>query len=541
MKKNVNEKSTSIVRSFLLITGTFIALFIVLLFTGCNDDDNPDPGSNLPDLTGNSVTYSLVSSAGSGVNGTVIFAETTKNTTLVTFSITGGTPGGVHPVHIHQNSKIEGGGIVISLGDIDGSTGKLEVEVESMDDDNTISYDDLVDFDGHINIHKSPSDLSNIVAFTDIGENELTGQQEDYELFGKIDPSVKGEVLFQERKSGETLITVKIEDYNGTEDLPNHIHANNVVDGGPIVISLNPVDVSSGIGITNVSHTDDDTPITYGQLKEFDGHFKAHKSESELQTVIVQGDIGQNELTSDSEEYELKAKTGDNVSGTATFTRRRNDETLVTLVLNNTQDGNNHPAHIHNNTAAEGGGISIDLSSVDGTRGMSLTNVTELNDGTAISYDDLIEIDGYINVHLSGSQLQTIVSQGDVGQNVLTGNSESYGLSGAGGSGVSGTVSFFERKNETTLVEISLTGTSETDTHPAHIHANDVLTGGGIIIGLNAVNGATGKSLTQVEFMDDNTPITYDEMTAINGHVNVHKSTNDFSVVANGNVGDNAN
>ena len=182
MKNYVNGKSTSIVRSLLLITGTSIAIFIVLLFAGCNDNDNPDPGSNLPDLTGNSVTYNFVSSAGSSVNGKVVFAETTKNTTLVTFSITGGNPGGVLPVHIHQNSKIEGGGIAISLGDIDGSTGKLEVEVESMDDDNAISYDDLVDFDGHINIHESPSNLSNIVAFTDIGENELTGQQKDYEL-----------------------------------------------------------------------------------------------------------------------------------------------------------------------------------------------------------------------------------------------------------------------------------------------------------------------------------------------------------------------
>lgn len=541
MKKNFNEKSTSFLQPLVLITGTFVAIFVLLILGGCKNEDDPDPGSIIPDLTGNSVTYSLIPSAGSGVGGTVVFAETSSNTTWITFNITGGNSGVFHPVHIHQNSKAEGGGIQISLGEIDGSTGKLEVEVESMDDGTSITYDDLIVFDGHINIHESASNLSNVVAYTDIGGNELTGREEDYELFGKADPSAKGEVLFQERKSGETLITVRIEDYNGTDNLPNHIHANNAVDGGPIVISLNPVDMTSGIGITQVAATDDETPIAYNALKEFDGHLKVHKSESELQVVILSGDIGQNELTGDSEEYALDAKTGDNVSGIATFTRRRNDEILVTLSLNNTQEGNIHPAHIHNNTAAEGGGIAIDLASVDGSTGMSLTNVTELNDGTAISYDELISMDGYINVHLSESQLQTIVSQGDVGQNALTGNSVTYEISGIGGSGVSGEVSFYERKNETTLVEISLTGTTDSGLHPAHIHENDVETGGGIIIGLTPVNGTTGKSLTQVEEMDDNTPISYDELTNINGHVNIHNSMEDLSVVASGNVGDNAN
>jgi len=210
-------------------------------------------------------------------------------------------------------------------------------------------------------------------------------------------------------------------------------------------------------------------------------------------------------------------------------------------VLNNTQDGNNHPAHIHNNTAAEGGGIAIDLSSVDGTSGMSITNVSQFNDGSAISYDDLNDMDGYINVHLSEGQLQTIVSQGDIGQNVLTGNSVSYDLSSAGGSDISGVVSFYERKNESTLAEILVTGSIGPDSHPAHIHENDVATGGGIIISLTSVNGTTGESLTQISLMDDDTPITFDDITKINGHVNVHKSTNDFSVVANGNIGDNVN
>ena len=541
MKNQVKSKRTSFVQPMLLIMGSFIALFIIILFGGCSNNDDPVPGNDLPELTGNSVTYNLTAASGSGVSGTVVFAETTENTTLVTINISGGTSGDVHPVHIHQNSKIEGGGIVISLGEIDGTTGKQEIEVKTRDDDTGIGYEDLVNFDGHINIHASPSDLGTILAYTDVGGNAFTGLEEDFDLFGKTEPDLKGEVLFQERKSGETLVTVKIENYSGTENLPNHIHANNAAEGGGIVISLNGIDASTGIGITNVGTKDDDTPVSFSELKEFDGHLNVHKSESELQSVILQGDIGQNELTSEEEVYDLMSKTGDNVSGTATFTKRRNNETLVTLVLSNTLDGFSHPAHIHSNTAAEGGGIAIDLTSVNGDNGMSMTNISKFNDDTPITYDELVEIDGYINIHLSGEQLGTIVAQGDVGQNALTGNSTGYELSSAGGSVVSGTVTFFERKNETTLVEISLTGTSGGDSHPAHIHTNDVISGGGIIIGLTSVDGITGKSLTQVEALDDETPVTYNEMIDINGHVNVHKSSNDLSVIANGNVGGNAN
>ncbi|MBS0000833.1 MAG: hypothetical protein KFF73_17760 [Cyclobacteriaceae bacterium] len=540
MRNIVDRKNTSIEKQLLLIAGSLIAFLILLFFSGCDENNDPGPGAETPELTGNSITYNLVPIENSGVSGTVEFAETTDNNTWITFNISGGTQGEVHPVHIHQNSQVEGGGIVISLGNIDGTTGDHEILVETRDDDSAVSYNDLTSFDGHINIHASPSDLSTIVAAADIGGNELTGDEEDYGLTGKAEPGLSGEVLLQERKNGETLVTVRVEDYTGSDDLPNHIHADNAVTGGPIVVSLNPVDASTGIGMTHVGQFDDGTPVSFSDLNDFDGHVNIHKSESELQIVILQGDFGQNRLTGDEVEYELMSRTADDVSGTALFSKRENNETLVTLMLNNTLEELIHPAHIHLNSAAEGGGIAIDLTAVDGSSGMSMTNISQYNDDTPITYDELIEIDGYINVHLSGTQLSTVIAQGDVGQNALTGNSVSYDLAAVGGSNISGMVIFHERMSGSSLVEISLTGTVDPDIHPAHIHANDVSAGGGIIIGLKSVNGNSGTSLTHVEAMDDETPISYDQLTEIDGHVNVHKSMQDFSVVANGNVGQNA-
>jgi hypothetical protein len=69
------------------------------------------------------------------------------------------------------------------------------------------------------------------------------------------------------------------------------------------------------------------------------------------------------------------------------------------------------------NSAAEGGAIAISLNPVNGATGVSKTNVTKFNDDTAVTFDQLLVYNGYINVHLSASRLATIVAQGNVGSN----------------------------------------------------------------------------------------------------------------------------
>ena len=84
-----------------------------------------------------------------------------------------------------------------------------------------------------------------------------------------------------------------------------------------------------------------------------------------------------------------------------------------------TPDGGMHPAHIHMNSAAEGGAILFTFIPVNGISGMSRSNVSMLDDGTSFGYGDILNVDGYINVHLSMSELATIVAQGDIGSNSL--------------------------------------------------------------------------------------------------------------------------
>jgi len=131
------------------------------------------------------------------------------------------------------------------------------------------------------------------------------------------------------------------------------------------------------------------------------------------------------QLTGQSKQFALAPVSNAAISGTVTFAKRSDNATVITIQLAGTQVGGTHPAHIHANTAAEGGGIVLDFTDVDGGTGKSETVAKALNDGTPITYEELLAFDGYVNVHESESNLGTLIAQGDIGQNELTGDSKS--------------------------------------------------------------------------------------------------------------------
>ena len=134
------------------------------------------------------------------------------------------------------------------------------------------------------------------------------------------------------------------------------------------------------------------------------------------------------QLTGDSKTYDLAPVSDPSISGTVTFSERDDEMVVITIELDGTQSGGAHPAHIHANTAAETGNIVLDLNAVDGATGISETVVNALNDGTPLTYDDVLALDGYVQVHESASNLGTIIVNGDIGQNALTGDTEQYVL-----------------------------------------------------------------------------------------------------------------
>ncbi|MFP4291701.1 MAG: CHRD domain-containing protein [Cyclobacteriaceae bacterium] len=503
-----------------------------------------DIGSNV--LTGNSTSYDLDERDVEGISGSILFEERRNGSTKATITLEGTPEGGSHPAHIHMNTAVESGPIVVSFAEVDGTTGLSISDVEAFDDGTDLTYEEIIEYDGYVNVHLSPDELSTIVAQGDIGQNELTGNSTVYDLDEEDVEGISGTATLSERLNGETLVVIELE---GTPDggtHPAHIHMNTAAEGGGIVVSFNPVDGSTGISRTNVTNFDGEEgapgdPVTYEDLIAYDGYINVHLSPEDLGTIVAQGDIGENVLTGESVVYDLAERDVPDISGTVTLFQRQSGNTLAVVDLEGTPEGGEHPAHIHRNTAAEGGGIVISFTPVDGTTGMSETTIRAFDDGTAVSYSDLLEYDGYVNVHLSDEDLGTIVAQGDIGENDLTGDSVSYALAAVGESGVSGSATFFERVNGTSLVVLDVEGTTAGNTHPAHIHFNSVEEGGRIAISLNNVDGATGMSRTQVDERDNNTEITYSELLEFDGHINIHLSPENLStIVAQGNIGANA-
>ena len=248
--------------------------------------------------------------------------------------------------------------------------------------------------------------------------------------------------------------------------------------------------------------------------------------------------IAEAQLTGKSKVFALSALTNSDVSGTATFLEYDDNSTGIKLDLQNTVAGSSHPAHIHFNTAAEGGEIKITLSPVDGTTGKSSKNIKTKDDGSAITYDELLNYNGYINIHLSTTDVATVISQGDIGQNELTGRLKEYSLATKDVAGIDGVAKFYERVNGTTLGVVVLNNPNPAGSYPTHIHAGVAGTSGPIILGLNNVDGATGKSKTQITKLNDGTDLPYTEIKNLDAYINVHKSTADIAtIVAQGNIG----
>lgn len=249
--------------------------------------------------------------------------------------------------------------------------------------------------------------------------------------------------------------------------------------------------------------------------------------------------------------YDLAAQTNDGaiasgVNGTATFWELNDTQTLVTLELTDgiTDADVAHPAHIHNNSASEGGGIEYYLTPIDGSGGGG-TSARVID----VPFDELTDFNGYINIHESVANIGTVVSQGDIGSNAMgteqdgltrppEPRSTSYTLdanmnNGAVSDGVPATANFLELTEELTLVTLNLDidGATGLDvSHPAHIHNSD---GGNIEYYLGPIDGSdtdsrSGKIVNA----------SYSSLVNFNGYINIHESVASLgAVVSQGDIG----
>jgi len=243
-----------------------------------------------------------------------------------------------------------------------------------------------------------------------------------------------------------------------------------------------------------------------------------------------------------SEIFNIEAFEDSNIFGTIEYFKNSNSTITIEVNLVGTESNQSYPAKIVFDTAADYDAtnteVAINLVPIDGNSGKSRTTFSTLEDGTFISYEALLDFDGNIVINKSETS-QVIVTQSDIGQNILTTNTVSYPLSEVDVSDISGTITFTERVNGEALAEISLVGSPEGGVHPAHIHSGSVATApGAIAFTFNPVISKISK--TNVAKLDDGSPFGYDEVLSVNGYVNVHLSATNLGIIlAQGNIGAN--
>ena len=259
-----------------------ITLFSVMIFlmvvSGCKKDD----------FNGRSATYSLKVKDVLGVTGTATFTETSASSTTIKIVLTN-APAGTHPAELCMNSAVEGGAVVLTLNPVDATgTGSTPVT--------TISYDQLIVYDGFIQVHKSSTEMNVILAEGDIGGNVITSTNKTYTLDTVGTYGVSGTALFEKRVNGSTLVTISLTGAIAGESYPATINLGSIesVGGGPVVKTLNSVEGTTGKGYTNIRKLNSDVSITYDNWLVYDGYINIYQTAVSLENVICHGNIGSN-------------------------------------------------------------------------------------------------------------------------------------------------------------------------------------------------------------------------------------------------------
>lgn len=128
------------------------------------------------------------------------------------------------------------------------------------------------------------------------------------------------------------------------------------------------------------------------------------------------------------------------------------------------------------------------------------------------------------------------------GVSEFTGNELTYELVAGSDYDVSGTISFKERVDGFTTVNIQLKGTDGTAKHPVHLHLGTIATPQASVAALlSPVDASDGSSETLLDRLADDTPVKYSDISKIEACIKIHLSESGPGrdvILAGGNIGE---
>lgn len=123
----------------------------------------------------------------------------------------------------------------------------------------------------------------------------------------------------------------------------------------------------------------------------------------------------------------------------------------------------------------------------------------------------------------------------------LTGNETVYALHAGSVYPISGTATFKEKKDGSTVVVIDLSGTEGDIQHPVHLHLGNTSSPDADVAALlTSVTGSTGKSETALTMLADETVISYSELISLGACIKIHLADSGPErdiILAAGNIG----
>jgi hypothetical protein len=123
----------------------------------------------------------------------------------------------------------------------------------------------------------------------------------------------------------------------------------------------------------------------------------------------------------------------------------------------------------------------------------------------------------------------------------FTGNETVYALQAGSVYPISGTATFKEKKDGSTLVVVNLSGTEGDIQHPVHLHLGNVGSPDAAVAALlTSVTGSTGKSESTLTMLADETVVTYADLISLGACIKVHLAESGPErdiILAAGNIG----
>ncbi len=242
----------------------------------------------------------------------------------------------------------------------------------------------------------------------------VTGKNHLYELKSTSSQNIDGHIKIRERFDGTTQLELLLDNTTFNQTYLAYIHFGNALEGGGVAITLTPVDGRSKTSVTEISNLDSGDPITYEELLAFDGHLNIQAG-TEPGTMVAQADIGKNAFTGKFAQFTLQPVYAEDAHGLLTVQERESGFSLVTVEVEGGIPGKQHPVTLNFGSIYDQGGIAGRLNPVDGSKGVSRTNLEQLDGELVAPYDAVIDFKGFIRVHMGeGAEMATVLAQGNI-------------------------------------------------------------------------------------------------------------------------------